>query len=144
MDSTNREEEILDALKKKGVRLTRQRTEIIRVLCRHGNHPSAGAILKEARKMVPSISVSTVYYTLGLLKKEGLIKELEFYDMENRYESVMTDHIDLVCTECGRIENLIEKQPLTYQAIENLTGFRARGMRHEYYGLCGTCRRGKE
>jgi Fur family transcriptional regulator, peroxide stress response regulator len=140
MDFREREEEILDALRKKGIRLTPQRAEIIRILCRGGNHPSARVILRKARKAVPEMSVSTVYYTLGLLKKEGLIKELEFYNMENRYESVMNDHIDLICTKCGRIENLTKELSITYRAIEDLTGFRARGMRYEYYGLCEKCR----
>ncbi|WP_028895680.1 Fur family transcriptional regulator [Syntrophorhabdus aromaticivorans] len=139
-DSQEREEEIFDALRKKGIRLTRQRTEVIRIVCRRGDHPSAGVILREARKAVPEMSASTVYYTLGLLKKEGLIKELEFYNMENRYESVMVDHIDLICTKCGGIENLTKESTITYRAIEDLTGFRARGMRYEYYGLCEKCR----
>lgn len=144
MDLGKKEEEISNALRKKGVRLTPQRTEIIKVLCQRGNHPSAGIILKEARIRVPDMSASTVYYTLGLLKREGLIKELEFYNMENRYESVMADHIDLVCTKCGRIENLAGELSITYEAIQNMTGFRAHGMRYEYYGLCGKCRKGEE
>jgi Fe2+ or Zn2+ uptake regulation protein len=139
-----REEKIFDALRKKGTRLTPQRTEIVRILCRRGDHPSAGVILREARKKVPGMSASTVYYTLGLLKKEGLIKELEFTNMEDRYESVMTDHIDLVCVRCGGIENLNIELSATYEAVEKVTGFRAHGMRFEYHGLCAKCREGKE
>jgi Fur family transcriptional regulator, peroxide stress response regulator len=142
MDADERNQKIVEALKQKGVRLTPQRMEIIHVLCHH-NHPGAGEILRKARENVPELSVSTVYYTLALLKKEGLIKELEFYDMENRYESVMTDHIDLICTECGNIVNFEDHTSATRQLVESSTGFEAHRMRFEYYGRCAKCR-GKE
>jgi Fur family transcriptional regulator, peroxide stress response regulator len=133
-------ERILDALRNKGVKLTPQRVEIIDVLSRDGGHPSAGAILKKARERVPELSSSTVYYTLVLLKKEGLVKELEFYDMENRYDTVVKDHVDLVCEECGSIENLEEEIPFDRGTIEKSTGFLPARTRFEYYGRCRKCR----
>ncbi len=131
---------IADALREKGVRLTPQRLEVIRILCRDKGHPGVREILRSARRKVPAMSASTVYYTLALLKKEGLIKELEFYEMENRYESVMTDHIDLICTECGSIANFESDLPVTRRLIEQFTGFEAHRMRFEYYGRCEKCR----
>lgn len=141
MDADETNQQMLDALKQKGIRLTRQRMEIIRILSHDKTHPSAGAILRRGRERVPDMSASTVYYTLGLLKKEGLIKELEFYDMENRYESEMTDHIDLICTECGSIVNFESVLPITRRLVRESTGFEAHRMRFEYYGLCEKCRR---
>lgn len=85
--------------------------------------------------------MSTVYYTLKLLKEEGLIKELEFYEQENRYESNMTDHVDLICIECGKIENFDGDILMSPSSIETSTGFKAHKMRFEYYGLCKECSR---
>lgn len=144
MDPDERNRSVLDALREKGIKLTRQRVEIVRVLTHDATHPSARTLLKAARERVPDMSVSTVYSTLGLLKKEGLIKELEFYDMENRYESVMDDHVDLICTSCGRIANFQNNGTATREAIRQATGFEAQRMRHEYYGLCEKCRGGEE
>lgn len=140
MDAEKRQERIIRTLTERGVRITPQRAEIIRVLCRDSSHPTTGMILKKAREHIPKISFSTVYYTLALLKKEGLIKELEFYDMDNRYDSELTDHIDLICTDCGNIVNFDEDLPTTRQLIEKATGFEAHRMRFEYYGLCEKCR----
>lgn len=131
---------IVEALEEKGIRLTPQRLEVIRILCRDEGHPGVREILRTARKKVPAISASTIYYTLALLKKEGLIKELEFYDMENRYESDMSDHIDLICRKCGNIANLTSEMPVTREAIRESTGFEADGVRFEYYGVCARCR----
>ncbi len=130
----------MEALRERAVRLTPQRLEVIHVLCRDKGHLGVREILRSARKKVPAISASTVYYTLALLKKEGLIKELEFYDMENRYESDMSDHIDLICRTCGSIANFTSAMPVTRKAIRESTGFEADGMRFEYYGVCAKCR----
>ena len=133
-------EQITSALRARGITLTPQRLVIIDMLTRKGDHPSAGTLLKNARIKMPSISASTVYYTLALLKKEGLIKELEFYDMENRYDSYLADHIDLICRSCGSIENLDAVLPVSVESVKKATGFQAERMRYEYYGLCRKCR----
>lgn len=114
--------------------------EVIRILAHDGTHPSARMILKAARAKVPDMSTSTVYYTLGLLKKEGLAKELEFYDMGNRYESEMGDHIDLICTCCGSIANFGQESDATRERIRETARFEPNRMRYEYYGLCDKCR----
>lgn len=131
---------MVEALRAKGIRLTPQRMEIIRVLSNDRSHPGARTILAKARERVPDMSMSTVYSTLGLLKKEDLIKELEFYDMDNRYETIMTDHIDLICTKCGSITNFDGNLPMTREFIEENAGFEPHRMRFEYYGLCKKCR----
>jgi len=131
---------MLKALRQRGIRLTPQRLEIVRILTHDRTHPGARAILSRAQAKVPYMSISTVYYTLGLLKKEGLIKELGFYSMGNRYESEMTDHIDLICTKCRKIINFEKELPVTRQLIEKATGFEAHEMRCEYYGVCVNCR----
>jgi Fur family transcriptional regulator, peroxide stress response regulator len=135
---------ILDTLRSRGMKLTAQRMEIIDILANEVNHPTAKTLLIKVRKRMPHVSTSTVYYTLGLLKKEGLVKELQFYDMENRYEGQMTDHIDLICEKCGTIENYERDLSNLPTAIENETGFKAHKLRYEYYGICRKCGHKKE
>jgi Fur family transcriptional regulator, peroxide stress response regulator len=130
----------LREIKEKGLKLTPQRLEIINILSQEKSHPSAMDILAKARKKVPIISASTVYYTLDLLKREGLIKELEFYDRENRYEGDITDHLNLICKRCGKIEDFSKAVPFSLEMIEAQAGFRPVGMRFEYYGCCKNCR----
>ncbi len=87
--------------------------------------------------------MSTVYYTLDILKKEGLIKELEFYDRDNRYDVNVSDHFNLVCRKCGKIEDFMKSLPVSAEAIELKSGFRPLGVRLEFYGYCKNCK-GKE
>ncbi len=134
----------MSALRNKGIKLTSQRLAIIDILSCDKNHPGARTVFLKARESIPDISMSTVYYTLKLLKEEGLIKELEFYEQENRYESNMTDHVDLICAECGKIENFDGGISLSRASIEASTGFKAHKMRFEYYGLCKECSNKKD
>jgi Fe2+ or Zn2+ uptake regulation protein len=141
MTSEDIKRKLIETLKKNNLKLTRQRLEIIEVLSKDRSHPSARAILQTVRQKVPSVSLSTVYYTLNLFKRDGSIKELEFYDMENRYESNVTDHLDLVCLGCGKIVDYVEQIPIPIERVERKTGFAVDRIRFEYYGYCKNCRK---
>ncbi len=134
---------LIESLKKNNLKLTRQRLEIIEVLSRNRSHPSARTILHTVRQKLPSVSLSTVYYTLHLFKKDGSIKELEFYDMENRYESNISHHLDLVCLGCGKIVDYVDQIPIPIKRVEQKTGFSVNRIRYEYYGYCKNCRRSR-
>jgi Fur family peroxide stress response transcriptional regulator len=134
------EQKLIVSLREKGYRLTPQRLEIIKLLSHDRSHPGAKDILEKVRQKAPKISMSTVYYTLDMLKKEGLIRELEFYDRNNRYDITVSDHINLICKRCGKIEDFTEAVPFSSEMIEAQTGFRPVGMRFEYYGYCKNCR----
>jgi Fe2+ or Zn2+ uptake regulation protein len=140
MESQEIKRRIIEGMKKRGLKMTRQRLEIIDILAREKSHPSAAAILAEARKKAPTISLSTVYLTLDNLKRAGLIKELEFDDRDSRYEGDVSDHLNLVCTRCGKIDDFHVPMPVRLEKIEKKTGFRADTARFEYYGQCRECR----
>jgi Fur family peroxide stress response transcriptional regulator len=133
------ERKMISDLREKGYKITSQRLEIIRALARDPSHPAASDILRKVRKIVPGISISTVYYTLDMMKKEGLIRELEYYDMDNRYETNVADHINLVCTRCRKITDFTGTVPSFSKSVEKETGFKSKNMRFEYYGICRNC-----
>lgn len=130
---------LLAKLREKGLKLTPQRQLIVEILAKDPNHPSAHAILQKARERAPRMSFSTVYYTLNLFKKHKLIRELEFYDMENRYEGNLTNHINLICLKCRCIQDFREGLAIPAGEVEAETGFRTEDMRIEYYGYCKKC-----
>ena len=130
-----------NGLREKGYKLTPQRRAIISLLSKDMTHPGAADILKKIRKRLPQVSMSTVYYTLDMLKKEGLIQELEFYDQDNRYDINVTNHINLICKTCGKIEDFPGQLPCSYAQVQQKTDFQPVAMRYEYYGYCKECRR---
>jgi Fe2+ or Zn2+ uptake regulation protein len=141
MKSQDIKRRIIEGMKKRGLKLTRQRLEIIDIISREKSHPSASFIFMEARKKEPSISLSTVYYTLDAVKRAGLIKELEFNDRDSRYEGDISDHVNLICKSCGKIEDFRAPKPVPLAKVKKKTGFMADSVRYEYYGLCRECRK---
>lgn len=133
------QQRLMKSLREKKYKLTPQRLAIIRLLSKDKSHPGAMDILKRVRERAPEMSMSTVYYTLDILKKEGLIMELEFYDRDNRYDVNVSNHINLICKRCGKIEDFSKTLFLSSKMIEGKTGFRTIGMRLEYYGYCRNC-----
>lgn len=127
-------------IRDKGYKLTPQRIMIIDILLGDKSHPSAHEIFKKARLKSPRISMSTVYYTLNMFKREGLIKEMEFYDKANRYDANMREHINLICLKCGKIKDFMDIPLSSLQNIEDKTGFRPKSMRFELYGYCNECK----
>lgn len=133
-------ERILTRLRDKGYKLTPQRREIIDILAQDSTHPRAAEILQKARRHAPRISASTVYYTLAMLKKEDLIREIEFYDMDNRYDNNVSNHLNLICERCGRIEDYSDELPFSSKDIAQRSDFQPFRFRFECYGICRKCR----
>lgn len=126
-------------MRDRGLRVTPQREAILDYLLSTDAHPSARQIWETVRKRVPGISLSTVYSSLANLSRIGLIKELEFAEMENRYEGNLSHHINLICTRCGKISDYNPAHILDLDQIRRTTRFRAVGSRFELYGACKDC-----
>src|SRR5437588_4447829 len=99
--------ELLKELSAKGFRITKQRRALIETIETAEEHLDATKLLNLARRKDPDIDRATVYRTLELLKKLGLIDELDLMHLEGEkhyYEARPDlDHLHLVCLKCGTI-----------------------------------------
>ena len=139
MGTINRED-LLDQLREKGLKLTAQRLAIIDVLVEQGDrHPGATLIYSEARKKAERLSLSTVYATLKEFSDNGLIKQLEFDRMENRYDGNLSDHVNLICKRCGSIVDYHIPESLEPRDIPRKSGFVVTDTRMEFHGYCRDC-----
>jgi Fe2+ or Zn2+ uptake regulation protein len=68
--------EVEARLKEKGVQATAQRIAICRYVLCEADHPTAEQVKAWTDKNFPKLSLATVYNTLNLLVKAGLLKEL--------------------------------------------------------------------
>lgn len=82
--------EIIDLLRSHDISPTHQRVEIARVLLSRQQHLSAEQVLVKVNEAQSVVSKATVYNTLGLFARKGLIKEVivdptkVFYDPNTR------------------------------------------------------------
>ena len=112
-------ESVYEYLAEHGLRRTVQREAIIEAVLSTKEHFHAEELLDMAKKIEPSVSRATVYRTLPLLVKSGLLRELDlgkdvmFYD-PNFVEHPTHNH--LICIDCDKI---IEFEDPNMELLEN-------------------------
>ncbi len=136
--------QMMDGFKKvcktKGLRITHQRTEVFRALIQHANHSTTEDIFNQVRKHLKTISLDTVYRTIGTFEKCGLIKKVHLIDNTTRFDHNLSNHHHLVCSKCSKIEDFYwpdfdqMKPPISISHWSNI------GARHVVIdGLCSSC-----
>ena len=71
-----------------------------------------------------------------------MIKQLGCYKDRMRFDTDPTPHINLICTHCGRVEDLkIELIEGITERVREKTDYRIEGDLVEFHGLCGKCQR---
>jgi Fur family ferric uptake transcriptional regulator len=93
-----------------------------------------------------SVNRSTVYRTLDLLKRQGLIDELDLMHLNGEghyYERKLgRDHIHMACLRCGKITEFVSK---TFESLKKQLQrdcrFHIIVARLEVGGYCPACRR---
>jgi Fe2+ or Zn2+ uptake regulation protein len=133
-------------LSERGIRMTDQRRAILRVIETANKHLDASRILRKARKLDPSVDRSTVYRTLGLLKRQGMIDELDLMHLNGEghyYERKLgRDHIHIACLGCGKITEFVsERFDSLKRQLEQECRFHILVARLEVGGYCSVCRR---
>ena len=83
-----------EELRRAGVRITRPRQVILRILSETEDHPDAMEIFNRACEIDPSISLSTVYRTMKLLEEKGAIHRYAFEGGRARFEQAGGGHHD--------------------------------------------------
>lgn len=134
-------EQMVQRLKSGDNRITPQRFAILKVLAHSHTHPSAETIYAELIEHYPTMSLSTVYKTIALLKLQGEVLELEFSDLGNRYDGNKPyPHPHVICTGCGAITDpsLLNMEEITHRMAQE-TGFAITTHRLDFYGLCPAC-----
>jgi Fur family ferric uptake transcriptional regulator len=129
----------------RGIRMTRQRRTILSVMETARQHLDAAQILRRARKLDARVNRVTVYRTLGLLKRHGLVDELDLLHIRgdgHYYERrPQRDHLHIACLRCGKILELESQlfERLKGQ-VERECSFHIAVTRVEMGGYCSNCR----
>jgi Fur family ferric uptake transcriptional regulator len=130
----------------RGIRLTRQRRVLLQVMETARRHLDAGEILERAQKIDARITRVTVYRTIDLLKRHGLIDELDLLHLRGDrhfYESHgPRDHIHVACLRCGKVREFESQlyEELMKQ-IAHDCNIDITVTRTEVGGLCSDCRK---
>jgi Fur family peroxide stress response transcriptional regulator len=122
------------------IRWTHQRTEIYRQIASTDEHPDAKTVYRRVRRRIPAISFDTVYRTLKLFEKKGIIVRVAHQGESVRYDANMTRHHHFVCARCGRIRDfrseVLDRLPIP----KSVAAFgRVESAQVQVRGICLAC-----
>jgi Fur family ferric uptake transcriptional regulator len=138
-------------LKAVGYKMTQGRKTIMDILIASEGHLSAEDIYFKAHSVQHTLSLASVYRTLEIFVKMGLVNKFNFKDGGARYELAESPggrrhHHHLICTSCGIVIDYGdfsgEELNLLRQTEKHLSvkyGFTIANHTVHYYGLCEEC-----
>src|SRR5690554_3392338 len=130
-------------LRDQGLPVTQQREAIAEVVFNSSEHLSVEDIERRLREQGERIGKATIYRTLEMLVRSGLVEEYDFGEGFKRYKHLfgqtqVREH--LICTECGKVSEIQGEELSRLQdRIAREHGFLPARHRLEMYGICAEC-----
>jgi len=97
---------VIEKLQCAGVTPTQQRVEIAQILFAKPQHLSAEQVLNMVNVDRPRVSKATVYNTLGLFARKGLIKEVIVDPSKVFYDSNTSEHHHFYMLDSGELRDI--------------------------------------
>lgn len=124
------------------MRYSKQRDEILKTVRESADHPDANTIYKRVLKVMPSISLGTVYRNLDALSKNGDIKRIPMKDGNDRFDKTIISHNHMYCELCNKVVDIdFILSDNEVKNIEKSTGFKITDCNFKINGLCETCKK---
>lgn len=116
-------------LREKGIQPTSQRVAVARYVLATDEHPSADQVFARVKPTLPVLSRATVYNTLNLFVKQGLLRELTLEGPSGAARVVFDPNVDrhhhFIEEGSGRIHD-VPWSAVKVKNVESLPGFEVR------------------
>ncbi len=124
------------------LRMTNQREIILRELRQSGRHLTADELYDLVKKIMPRISLATVYRNLEILSEAGIIGKLEISGRQKRFDYDPEEHDHIYCVVCHRVDNFeLDRHGINIDTLPQVPGYTVTGCRLELLGICPECRK---
>ena len=136
-------DQFIKFLQDEGYLVTRQRRRIAEVIFTTPGHLSVEDIQDLLRQKKVSASIASIYRTLDVMIKSGLVVQHRFGKRFKRFEAVRKDqhHDHLICTLCGKVIEFKNDTIETLQLrVAKEHDFFIANHKLDIYGRCGKCK----
>ncbi len=118
------------------MRKSNQRDLILDIINGSHNHYTSKEVYEEARKVLPNISLGTVYRNLNLLVEKGYIMRIKTKEGMDRFDNIMNQHDHFICDKCNKIIDVYEKISIDKDILPscNVTYYTV-----QFHGICKDC-----
>lgn len=130
-------EKYVKILKENNLKVTPQRLIVLKYLGEHSTHPTTDKIYKDLKTNNPSLSKTTVYNSLEVLEKHGIIQSITISGSELRYDFKHGMHHHFLCKKCGRIIDIDVECPNLGKMLE--CGHNVEEVHGYFKGICKKC-----
>lgn len=134
-----------DQLRVHGYRLTKPRCAVLETLSTEPSHLTPEQLHKQARQHYSKLGLVTVYRTLALLEKLGLVQRVHVDTGCHSFAAIRSNdrashHHRLICRDCGRVEEFPDCALDSVLAeLQKRTGFAIETHQLEVVGRCPDC-----
>jgi Fe2+ or Zn2+ uptake regulation protein len=136
----NLDSELTRALRTRGHRATPQRLVIHRALRELDRHVTADEVFALASARLPNVSLPTVYATLELFERLGIVHRVAAGPGAVLYDPRADEHHHLVCRRCGAVADVdVAVDVADLKRAAGRRGFAADRAEVVLSGLCGSC-----
>ena len=126
-----------------GLRATRQRVAVLKLLRRARNHPTAADLHRRLVQQLPNVSLKTVYDALDSLVSKGLAACITDAGAPYRYEGNAEPHYHAQCRICSSLIDVPANADGQIRARALLPdGFEIEAIRVALVGRCRRCSAG--
>ncbi len=139
MEAVKSPDELTEAFRARGLKVTPQRQCIFRILHGDRGHPTAESVHARALAEMPTISLRTVYQTLHDLTAMGELAQLELGTGSARFDPTLDTHHHLVCEDCGTVIDVHADYPGVVLPDGVDHGFTVSSTEIVFRGRCDAC-----
>jgi len=134
---------LMDRVKARGYRLTAPRRAVLETLAHERAHLTPEELHRRARRRYAKLGLVTVYRTLELLERLGMVQRVHIEPGCHSFALVRLagDHChQLICRTCGRVEEFSDcTLESTLKGLQKRTGFTIESHQLEVIGRCPRC-----
>lgn len=131
---------LMAALHERGLRVTPQRQIIYSLLAQSPSHPTVDAVHEAVTKVLPTVSLRTVYQALHDLEELGDIRLAPVGGTSLRVDVRTDHHAHLVCERCGEVHDVDVDRASVVPPRSQRHGFTVERTEVVFSGRCGACR----
>ena len=129
-------------LHERGLRMTPQRQLVLDAV-RELGHATPEQVCSQVQRAAPAVNITTVYRTLDLLERLGLVRHTHLGHGAPNYSAQEHEHVHVVCHGCGTVT----EAPTTLMSdlagrLDTALGFELDVSHVALSGLCRNCRTG--
>lgn len=140
-------ESIIADLRRSKLRITKLRKATLKIFSKVQKPISVAELRIFLSKLDIKVHKTSIYRELVVLKKEGIVREIQFDENKKRYElESHNQHSHIICIKCNKVEcdkvenSALEKDLNQYkQKIMKQKKIKVTNYSLDFFGLCAKC-----